>query len=187
VIGDKTLRQLVDSEHRLVYVPITRFEYGEIREEQYQPASLDVRLSHDLFLYDREPQQRWDLRTDVDPATHRAVHDGSYFVAPGECVLGSLVERVQVPPSMVGWVEGKSSIGRQFLKVHSAGFIDPGFHGDITLELKNESSRWGFELKAGMVIAQLRFAYLDAPAVRPYGTNSLGSHYQMQIGTTEAR
>jgi len=182
VISDKTLNRLSRAgavDHRLVYVPITRIEYGEIRDEQIQPASIDVRLSHDLTLYDTEDRRKINLRDDCP--------DQTFWVPPLECVLGSLVERVQVPPSMVGWVEGKSTIGRQFMKVHSAGFIDPGFHGDITLELKNESSRWGFPLKRGMIIAQLRFAYLDAPAVRPYGTESLGSHYQMQIGTTEAR
>jgi dCTP deaminase len=161
----------------LVHVPPERAtEYVGLFDSQIQPASIDVRLSHDLILFDREGEPRRDLRKT----------QGSYWVMPGECVLGSLVERVRVPSCMVGWIEGKSSIGRKFLKVHSAGFIDPGFAGDLTLELKNESSRWGFELLAGMTIAQLRFAYLDAPALRPYGNQYLNSHYQNQEGTTEA-
>lgn len=180
MISDGTLAKLID-DYSLVAVPVDRIEYGPVTWDSIQPASVDVRLSHDLTLYDRENDRNVDLR-DLT-----RFPQAEYWVLPGECVLGSLVERVRVPADMVGWIEGKSSLGRKFLKVHSAGFIDPGFHGDLTLEIKNESSRWGFPLKPGMLIAQLRFAYLDATAVRPYGTEGLASHYQMQIGTTEAR
>jgi dCTP deaminase len=173
VISDNVLRGLVMS-GRLVGTPSERYElYGSVADSQIQPASIDVRLSHDLLLFDRGGP--YDL-----------IKNGNYLMEPEECVLGSLVERLAVPSNMVGWIEGKSSIGRQFLKVHSAGFIDPGFQGDITLELKNESKRWQFSLEPGMLIAQVRFAYLDAVAARPYGHVSLGSHYQGQSGTTEA-
>lgn len=177
MISDGTIVSLCAVERPLVYVPVERAEFwGSLCDDQIQPASVDVRLAQDILLYDHE----------VQPTINLAPEEFLWLPA-GECALGSLIERVQIPDDMVGWVEGKSSIGRQFLKVHSAGFIDPGFHGDITLEIKNESSKWAFRLTPGLRIAQLRFAYLDAIALRPYGSEYLNSHYQNQHGTTEAR
>lgn len=179
MLSDRTLRPLIER-GQLIGTPPERWEmYGSISETQIQPASIDVRLSHDIILFDegRTNPPHWDLRQEFG---------GDFSMAPGECVLASLVERVMIPSNMVAFVEGKSTHARKFLKVHSAGFIDPGFEGDITLELKNEARRWRFGLSAGMVIAQIRFQYLDAPAERPYGHRGLGSHYQNQIGTTEA-
>jgi dCTP deaminase len=101
-------------------------------------------------------------------------------------VLASLVERFVVPDDLVARVEGKSSWARRFLTVHSAGFIDPGFRGDITMELKNDGGLV-LELRPGMVIAQVSFQQMTGPAARPYGTRGLGSHYQGQSGATAAR
>jgi dCTP deaminase len=96
-----------------------------------------------------------------------------------------LLERVQIPNDVVARIEGKSTWARQFLTVHSAGFIDPGFHGDVTLELKNDGEV-PIYLFPGVAIAQMSFQYLSARAIRPYGTKALNSHYQSQEGVNGA-
>lgn len=174
MLSDGTLRRLINSDPPLMEVPMDRFvTWGDIRDSQIQPASVDVRLGEQLL---RHPSGE----------TVFLGADFSYLLKPGECVLGALIERVNVPPNMVGRVEGKSSIARRFLTVHSAGFIDPGFSGDITLELKNDGEIL-FELRPGMMIAQISFELLDATAVRSYGHWELKSHYQYQQGPTQSR
>lgn len=155
----------------VVYVPSERQEtFGPIQDSQIQPASLDVRLGSHFI---EHPSDR-----------SYSVRSGSpWCLLPGECVLGSLVERFHLADNEVARVEGKSSWARKFLTVHSAGFIDPGFHGDITLELKNDGHA-PIDLYPGVVIAQVSFQFLVAPAVRPYGSEGLNSHYQGQKGTT---
>ena len=161
------------SARKMVFVPKERLElWGDIHDSQIQPASLDVRLSAD-FIRHPDNQPIYLNKFSV------------YYLAPGECVLGSTIERLHMPDNLVCRVEGKSSLARLFLTVHSAGFIDPGFRGDVTLELKNDGAR-RLELRPGMMIAQLSFQSLDAPAIRPYGHRDLGSHYQEQWGPTKA-
>lgn len=156
----------------IVFVSGERLErFGPIDGSQVQPASLDVRLGPDFITH---PDG-----TRVIPA----VDGNGYQLRPGECLLASLVETVAIWDNVVARVEGKSSWARQFLTVHSAGFIDPGFKGDITLELKNDGAidLW---LVPGVPIAQISFQWLAAPAKRPYGTDGLNSHYQYQMGPT---
>jgi dCTP deaminase len=153
-----------------VYVPRDRYDqFGPIQDSQIQPASLDVRLS-DHFI--------------THPEGARVFATNEFWtLQPGDCILGSIVERFRLADNEVARVEGKSSWARHFLTVHSAGFIDPGFHGDITLELKNDGHH-EIELRPGAVIAQVSFQLLVAPAVRPYGSRGLNSHYQGQRNTT---
>jgi dCTP deaminase len=136
---------------------------------QIQPASVELTLAADFFSpYESEPVH----------------HLGAYTILPGECVLGTTVERVELHPGIVGRVEGKSSWGRRFLMIHStAGFIDPGFKGTITLELVN-LSKVSQILPVGSPIAQISFQYTDRPVARPYGSEGLNSHYQGQTGVT---
>jgi dCTP deaminase len=102
-------------------------------------------------------------------------------------VLGRTLERVELPEDIVARIEGKSSIGRLGLIVHAtAGFVDPGFKGSLTLEITN-LTRIPIKLYAGLLIAQLSFMTLDAPAEVPYGSEELGSHYQGQLAATESR
>ena len=117
-----------------------------------------------------------------------AVDEGAPFVIhPGEFVLGVTEERVAIPDDIVARIEGKSSIGRLGLIVHAtAGFVDPGFKGTLTLEITN-LTRVPIKLYPGLLIAQLSFMTLDAPAERPYGSEALGSHYQGQLAATESR
>lgn len=156
----------------IAWVPSERLDLGfpPIAQFQIQPASLDVRLGNEFI---EHPGQSV---VDV-PIGYR------YALEPGRCLLACLVERICLPDDVVARIEGKSSWARHFLTVHSAGFIDPGFRGDITLELKNDGHSV-LDIRPGDVIAQMSFQWLVAPAMRPYGSDGLGSHYQGQRGTT---
>ncbi|SHL47043.1 dCTP deaminase [Pseudonocardia thermophila] len=152
-----------------------------VEPDQVQPASIDLRLD------DRFAQLRGGADA-IDPACDNVgvfrtfqVQAGScHVMQPGECLLASTLERVELADDVVGRVEGKSSLGRLFLLVHAtAGFIDPGFSGHITLELVNVSPR-PWRLWPGMRIAQLSLQQMSAPAAAPYGSAEVGSHYQHQ-------
>lgn len=141
-------------------------------DRQLQPASVDLTLGDEMLSpYENRPTRLKDF----------------YTVLPGECVLGATREYIEIPTDLVGRVEGKSSLGRTFLMVHStAGFIDPGFRGRLTLELVN-LSRVPIVLTAGQPIAQISFTMTDQQVARPYGSPGLGSRYQDQSGVTAAR
>lgn len=153
-----------------------------------QPASIDVRLSRMFRVFHTH------TRTHIDPAQEmpgltelvRAGHDG-FVLHPGEFALGCTVERVTLGASLAARFEGKSSLGRLGLVVHStAGFIDPGFSGHVTLELSNAATL-PIRLHVGMKVGQLCVMRLSSPADRPYGSVELGSRYQDQQGPTESR
>lgn len=173
IYPDTSIRGGLRSDRPWAYVPGVREEFGEIDDSQIQPASLDVRLGPDFV------DHTDGRRVDWSPGDR-------FLLKPGGCVLASLVERFALPADVVARVEGKSSWARRFLTVHSAGFIDPGFRGDITMELKNDGGLM-LELRPGMVIAQVSFQQMLGPAARPYGSPGLGSHYQGQSGATPAR
>jgi len=152
-----------------------------------QPASIDLHLHHEV-LVQRGPQIAQAISMD-DPPIYRVVRidkaelGGGYRLGPGAFVLGSTTERVEVPESLAARVEGKSTLGRLGLIVHvTAGFIDPGFRGNITLELKNVN-QYPIWLESGMKISQICFMPVVGPVERPYGTEGLGSHYQDSEGT----
>jgi len=135
-----------------------------------QPASVDLRLDTHFRL--------------LLPEGYHSMLASVLTLMPGSCALGTTQETIEVPDHLVGRVEGKSTWGRRFLQVHStAGFIDPGFKGQVTLELRNNSPV-PLLLEAGEYICQVSFELLDAPASRPYGHSGLASHYQGQIGAT---
>ena len=180
VLSDGTIRRLV--------------EEGRIRIEPWdpgrvQPASVDVLLGHTFRVFHNHRAAAIDLR---DPPTHLTeqveVADGQAFVIhPGEFVLGRTLEWVELPDDVVARIEGKSSLGRLGLIVHAtAGFVDPGWKGTLTLEVTN-LTRVPIKLWAGKPIAQLSFMTLDAPALRPYGHPDLGSHYHGPVEATESR
>jgi len=152
-------------------------------EEQVQPASYDVRLADRFATFNlREFVIRpWDHQPDLYQWT--TVSDGVEFILkPGEFCLASTIEEVDIPPYLAAQVGGKSSLGRLGLIVHAtAGFIDPGFEGDITLEMGNVGEL-PIALRPGMPIGQLTFEELVEPAVNPYS-----GKYQNQSGTTESR
>lgn len=154
-----------------------------------QPASIDVRLDRYFRLFDNH---RYSV---IDPATQqegltRAVcvePDEPFVLHPGEFVLGSTYEYVQLGDDISARLEGKSSLGRLGLLTHStAGFIDPGFCGHVTLELSNTATM-PILLHPGMRVGQLCFFGLSSPAERPYGSSGVGSHYQGQRGPTPSK
>lgn len=161
ILSDWSIRSMLD-DGGLIIDPAPR-------DGQIQPASVDVCLGPEF----------------LSPYEDRIIKvDGYFSVIPGECVLASTLERVVIPRDLVARVEGKSSWGRRFLQVHStAGFIDPGFRGTITLELTN-LSKTTICLTVGEPIAQISFEWVDRAVARPYGSDGLNSRYQDQSGVT---
>jgi len=180
VLSDGTIRRLVE-EGRIVIDPWD--------PELVQPASVDVRLGDSFRVFHNHRVSAIDLRDVPENLTEEViVPDGEPFVIhPGEFCLGRTLERVELADDIVSRVEGKSSLGRLGLIVHAtAGFVDPGWKGTLTLELNN-LTRVPIKLWPGLLIAQLSFMALDKPAERPYGSPELGSHYQGQEAATESR
>ena len=156
---------------------------------QVQPASIDVRLGHEFLEFQRAniPCIHPNSEEVDEYVTETVVEEGAEFILhPGDFVLGTTKERVEVPPDLVAQVEGRSSLGRLAVVVHAtAGFIDPGFRGTVTLELSNLGTA-PVALTPGMRISQLVFTELRTPASRPYGTGR-DSKYQDQGGPQASR
>ncbi|WBQ05776.1 dCTP deaminase [Kribbella sp. CA-293567] len=154
-----------------------------------QPSSVDVRLDRFFRVFEnhRYPhidpaEEQPDLTREVQPE-----NDEPFILHPGEFVLGSTYELVTLPDDVAARVEGKSSLGRLGLLTHAtAGFIDPGFSGHVTLELSNVATL-PIKLWPGMKIGQLCFFRLSSPARHPYGSAKYGSRYQGQRGPTPSR
>lgn len=169
-------------------------DQGRIRLEPLdralvQPASIDVRLDRVFRLFDNHKYPVIDPACPQPGLTHRVeVPDEEPFVLhPGEFVLGATMERVTLSDDLAARLEGKSSLGRLGLLTHStAGFIDPGFSGHVTLELSNTATM-PILLYPGMRVGQLCFFQLSSSADSPYGSSELGSHYQGQRGPTASR
>jgi dCTP deaminase len=167
---------------------------GELRlepleQELVQPSSIDVRLDRWFRVFNNH------LYTHIDPASRQddltalvEVDDGQpYVLHPGEFVLASTLEVITLGGQLAGRLEGKSSLGRLGLLTHStAGFIDPGFSGHVTLELSNVANL-PIMLWPGMKIGQLCIFRLSSPAEHPYGSEVYGSRYQGQRGPTASR
>lgn len=154
---------------------------------QLQPASYDVRLDRKFMDFILKPGE-----TPVDPEDDNSANmvewqSNDILLHPGHFVLGSTIEKIKLSTSIAARIEGKSSLGRLGLMVHStAGFIDPGFEGTITLEISNIGPQ-PVVLRAGMRIGQLCFFRLDSPASAPYGDPKFGSKYQGQEGPVASR
>ena len=156
-----------------------------------QPSSIDVRVSHLFRVFRNHTAPIIDVKLDMRALTElvEMPEDGSeaFVLHPGEFVLGSTLERIALPDDLVGRVEGKSSLGRLGLLIHStAGFIDAGWDGHITLELANVASL-PITLYPGMKIGQVSFMQMTTPADHPYGNGATGSKYQGQAGPTPSR
>ena len=157
--------------------------------ERVQPASVDLTLSPRFKILDRSVRPYIDPE-DVPEDLYREMDigdSGEFIMHPGEFALGSTTEWVELPDEISARMEGKSSLGRLGLMIHStAGWVDAGWKGELTLELHNVSLM-PIVLRKGMRIGQISFMQMDAPAVRPYGSPGLGSRYQRQAGPTPAR
>ena len=180
VISDGTIRELVGS---------GRVKIDPWDPAMVQPASIDLKLGPSFRVFHNHRIQTIDLANPPSDLTeHVEVADGGIFVIhPGEFVLGRTVEVVELPEDLVARIEGKSSLGRLGLICHAtAGFVDPGFSGTLTLEITNFNNV-PIVLRPGLPIAQLSLMTLDTSAERPYGHPELGSHYQGQREATESR
>ncbi|MDA7848470.1 dCTP deaminase [bacterium] len=154
-----------------------------------QPSSVDVRLDRFFRLFDNHKYQHIDPSLDQPDLTRLVEVDASesFVLHPGEFVLGATFEVVALPDDIAARLEGKSSLGRLGLLTHStAGFIDPGFSGHVTLELSNVATL-PITLWPGMKIGQLCFFRLSSPAEHSYGSEKYGSRYQGQRGPTASR
>ena len=154
-----------------------------------QPSSIDVRLDKFFRLFDNHKYPYIDPAQDQPDLTRLVEVDPSegFVLHPGEFVLASTLETVTLPDDLAARVEGKSSLGRLGLLTHAtAGFVDPGFSGHVTLELSNVATL-PIMLWPGMKIGQLAFFRLSSPTDSPYGSSKYGSHYQGQRGPTASR
>ena len=180
LLSDRDLRKELDA--------------GRLSIEPYdpamlQPSSIDVRLDRYFRVFDNTKYTHIDPSMQQDELTSLVEQSGDdpFVLHPGEFVLGSTFEQVKLPDDLAGRLEGKSSLGRLGLLTHStAGFIDPGFTGHITLELSNVANL-PITLWPGMKIGQLCLFQLTSAAEHPYGSAHAGSRYQGQRGPTPSR
>jgi dCTP deaminase len=180
VLSDRTIRAEIAA-GRIVVDPID--------DADIQPSSVDLHLGDDfqVFRNSRYPY--------IDPAREQvgltegvfASVEEPFVLHPGEFVLGTTVEMIGLPDDIVGRLEGKSSLGRLGLLIHStAGYVDPGWRGRLTLELSNVANL-PIVLTPGMKIGQISFLQMSTPVERPYGHPELGSKYQDQFDATPSK
>jgi dCTP deaminase len=180
VLSDRTIKRLLE-EGRIGIEPYA--------EELLQPSSVDVRVDRLFRVFRNSRYPFIDVKQEMEELTElvEVDPDEAFILHPGEFVLGSTLERITLPDDLVARLEGKSSLGRLGLLIHStAGFIDPGWDGHVTLELSNVANL-PITIYPGMKIGQLSFVQLSEPAEHPYGSAGIGSKYQGQRGPTPSR
>ena len=180
ILSDRSIRDAL-AEGRITIEPLD--------EARIQPSSVDLKLDRLFRVFRNHTAGVIDVKEDLEDLTEliQIPDDGVFMLHPGEFVLGSTFERVTLGVDIVGRLDGKSSLGRLGLLIHStAGFIDPGFDGHITLELSNVASL-PITLYPGMRIGQISFLNMTTSADHPYGSGPLGSKYQGQRGPTPSR
>jgi dCTP deaminase len=179
VLADRTIRRLIED---------GRIELDPFDPALVQPSSVDVRVDRLFRVFRNNRAPYIDVKVEQDLTELVEVDDDEPFILhPGEFVLGSTLERVKLPDDLVARLEGKSSLGRLGLLIHStAGFIDPGWDGHVTLELSNVANL-PITIYHGMKIGQVSFMELTEAAETPYGADAIGSKYQGQRGPTPSR
>ena len=173
---------------------LNEIDAGRIRMEPFdpamvQPASIDVRLDRYFRVFENHRYPHIDPAQAQDDLTREVQAEGDepFILHPGEFVLGSTYEEVSLPEDLAARVEGKSSLGRLGLLTHAtAGFVDPGFSGHVTLELANVATL-PIKLYPGMKIGQFCFFRMSSASEHPYGSEKYGSRYQGQRGPTPSR
>ncbi len=169
ILSDKTLTKML-AEGTLVAEPIEK--------EQIQPASIDIRLGNTFSIVRDSSSGIITLENKIE---YETIETNTYVLLPGQFVLATTMEYFELPDNLTAFVEGRSSLGRMGLFIQNAGWVDPGFKGEITLELFN-ANRCAIELKAGRRVGQLVFAEMDDTAMNPYN-----GKYQGQKGATGSR
>jgi dCTP deaminase len=180
VLSDKTIRQQIEA---------GRIKIDPYEDACVQPSSVDLHLARQFRVFRNTRYPYIDVRKNLDGLTEMVeiATDEPFILHPGEFALGSTVEWVGLPDDIVGRLEGKSSLGRLGLIIHStAGYVDPGWQGKLTLELSNVANL-PIALYEGMRIGQISFLQMTTPVERPYGSPELGSKYQGQTEPTASR
>ena len=169
ILSDKTITEMLKSRELFI---------EPLNADQIQPASVDIRLGNTFSIVDDTPSGIITLNSQI---TYKTITADKYLILPGQFVLATTMEYFELPDDLTAFVEGRSSLGRMGLFIQNAGWVDPGFHGEITLELFN-ANRCAIELQSGRRVGQLVFAKMDAPALNPYR-----GKYQGQKGATGSR
>jgi dCTP deaminase len=180
VLSDRTIKEQLAA-GRIVIDPFD--------ENAIQPASVDVRLDSSFRIFKVTTRPYVDVREPVDDLTELVTisPQGPFILQPGAFCLATTLETITLPDDVVARVDGRSSLGRLGLLVHAtAGYVDPGWTGKLTLELSNQS-QMPIALYYGMRVAQISFLQLTSAVDRPYGTPGLGSKYRGQTGPTPSR
>jgi dCTP deaminase len=180
ILSDRSIREELDA-GRIVIDPLG--------DDCVQPSSVDLHVDRFFRVFRNHSQRVIDVKETQEDLTELVeIPAGDALILhPGEFVLGSTLERVALPDDLVGRLEGKSSLGRLGLLIHStAGFVDPGFAGFLTLELSNVANL-PITVYPDMKIGQISFLRMTTSAERPYGSSALGSKYQNQRGPTASR
>lgn len=169
ILSDRTIMKML-SEKTLTVTPVN--------DEQIQPASVDIRLADTFSIVEDTPSGIITLENEI---RYKTIKTDTYLLLPGQFVLAATMEYFELPDNLTAFVEGRSSLGRMGLFIQNAGWVDPGFKGQITLELFN-ANRCAIELKSGRRVGQLVFAEMDDHSLRPYN-----GKYQGQTGATGSR
>ena len=169
ILSDKTIIKML-KDKSLIIDPVT--------DEQIQPASVDIRLGNTFSIVDDTPDGVISLSSEI---RYKTITADKYLILPGQFVLATTMEYFELPDDLTAFVEGRSSLGRMGLFIQNAGWVDPGFKGEITLELFN-ANRCAIELQSGRRVGQLVFAEMDDVALNPYC-----GKYQGQTGATGSR
>jgi dCTP deaminase len=180
ILSDHSIRDEVEA-GRIVIEPFD--------DRCVQPSSVDLHVDRYFRVFRNHSQRVIDVKEDQEELTElvEMVGEDALILHPGEFVLGSTLERVALPDDLVGRLEGKSSLGRLGLLIHStAGFVDAGWDGHLTLELSNVANL-PITVYPGMKIGQISFIKMTTAADHPYGSRDLGSKYQHQRGPTPSR
>ncbi len=180
ILSDRSIREELAA-GRIVIDPLD--------EAMIQPSSIDLTIDRFFRVFRNHTTRVIDVKQNLEDLTELIEIDAedAFILHPGEFVLGSTAERVALPTDLVARLEGKSSLGRLGLLIHStAGFVDAGWDGHLTLELSNVATL-PITLYPGMKIGQISFIRMTTPADVPYGSAAVGSKYQGQRGPTPSR
>ena len=169
ILSDKTIIKMIENRSLSI---------EPLEKEQIQPASIDVRLGNTFSIVEDSSRGIISLDSKIH---YKTIETDTYILLPGQFVLATTMEYISLPDNLTAFVEGRSSLGRMGLFIQNAGWVDPGFKGEITLELFN-ANRCAIELKAGRRVGQLVFAEMDDIAINPYN-----GKYQGQKGATGSR
>lgn len=169
ILSDKTIKSLLQK---------GALSISPLEDNQIQPASVDIRLGNTFSIVE---DSSTGILTFTNEIAYKEMQAETYLLLPGQFVLATTKEYISLPDDLTAFVEGRSSLGRMGLFIQNAGWVDPGFSGEITLELFN-ANRCAIELQAGRRIGQLVFAQMDQAALHPYR-----GKYQGQRGATGSK